>query len=504
MNLSHRFSCLLLVLLCSACVSTVAVEQSEFNPSATVAPQVSRHSDTYIQNLLEEVVRDGRTVGVVVGLLEADGSRRVFSHGSPGAGARALAAESVFEIGSITKVFTGILLADMVRRGEVELSDPVSQYLPASVRVPSRDGREITLLDLATHRSGLPKMPQGLVDDDYARYTIQHFYDFVSSYELPRGVNESYEYSNVGMALLGRALELRADKPYEALLRERVLDPLGLEHTAVTLTPALEQRLAYGHNAFGDPAQRWDLPAMIPAGSLRSTVHDMLTFAAANLSAITTDAHDSLRDALRVHRPADEEGYEMALGWEVHRRGDRLFASHSGDTWGYGAFLAIDLSTRRAAVALSNAGSAGVSGLEFHLLHPSIPMRERSVSLPVVAAYRTGGLEAAIDRYRELYEEAHDRWVFDEWALNSVGYWLLARGVTDNAVDLFALNVDRYPDAPNPHGSLGYALLRASRPEEALQNYRRGVAVAEAAGHPDLSAHRANLERVLSELAQPD
>lgn len=480
----------------------VLVSVTSVSASAPLAAQHAFPPDSSIQALLEQTVRDGRTVGIVVGLLEADGSRRVVAHGSPGAGARPLDGESVFEIGSITKVFTGILLADMVRRGEVRLSDPVAWHLPPGVRVPSRNGKEITLLDLATHRSGLAKMPPALEEKDYARYTMEQMYDFLSAYELPRDVGESYEYSNVGMALLGHALALRAGKPYETLLHERILAPLGLEETAITPTPEMERHLARGHTPFWDPAPSWNLPSMISAGSLRSSVHDMLDFAAASLSSDTAAVYLTMRDALRAQRPG-EEGYEMALGWEVYPRGERLFAAHMGDTWGYGAFLALDLSTRRAVVVLTNAGSAGVSGLEFHLLDPSIPLKRRSVALPVVAAYRTGGVDAAIDRYRTLQNTARDRWDFDEWALNSIGYWLLERGAPDDAIAIFALNVAAYPDAPNPHGSLGYAYLRAGCREEALENYQRAVAVAEAANHPDLSSHRANLERVMTQLARP-
>ena len=122
-------------------------------------------------------------------LLDENGTRRVIAHGDPGPGARPLDGESVFEIGSMTKVFTGILLADMVRRGQVELTDPVADLLPRDVRVPERNGKPITLLDLTTHFSGLPMNPTNrarveMHENPYAGYTVSRMYEFLSSYEL--------------------------------------------------------------------------------------------------------------------------------------------------------------------------------------------------------------------------------------------------------------------------------------------------------------------------------
>jgi serine-type D-Ala-D-Ala carboxypeptidase/endopeptidase len=157
-------------------------------------------SDSTVQVMLQQLVNSHGITGIVVGLLDEHGTRRVIAHGSPGSGAPQLDGESVFEIGSMTKVFTGILLADMVRRGEVELADPVADLLPPHVRVPSRNGRAITLLDLTPHFSGLPPMPTNLAPSDrgpFADYTLSHLYEFMSGYELRRDPGDTFEYSNV-------------------------------------------------------------------------------------------------------------------------------------------------------------------------------------------------------------------------------------------------------------------------------------------------------------------
>ncbi len=152
----------------------------------------------------------------------------------------------MFEIGSITKVFTASVLASMVARGEVRLDDPVARYLPPSVKAPTRGGKEITLAHLATHTSGLPRLPPDLQPSDpanpYADCTVDQMYQFLSAYALPRDIGAQYEYSNLGMGLLGPALARRAGKSYEELVIERVLAPLAMSDTRITPTPGMGAR----------------------------------------------------------------------------------------------------------------------------------------------------------------------------------------------------------------------------------------------------------------------
>ncbi|MGC1520781.1 MAG: serine hydrolase, partial [Steroidobacteraceae bacterium] len=164
----------------------------------------------------------------MVGVIDAKG-RRIVAYGSlEKADKRPLDGDTVFEIGSITKVFTSLLLADMVQRGEVKLDDPIAKYLPASAKVPERNGHSITLVDLATHTSALPRMPANFRPKDpanpYADYTDEQLYAFLSSYELIRDVGAKYEYSNLGFGLLGQGLAHRAGTDYETLVETRICD----------------------------------------------------------------------------------------------------------------------------------------------------------------------------------------------------------------------------------------------------------------------------------------
>ena len=160
--------------------------------------------------------------------------------------------------------------------------------------VPSRDGHQITLEDLATHTSGLPRNPANLdaadPDNPYADYTVTQLYDFLASYELTTDPGSHFEYSNVGAALLGHALALRAGIPFEDLVRTRILEPLDMTSTGITLDPATAQRFVDGHDARGNVTSRFDMPVLAGAGALRSSVNDMLKFAAANLDPHGDDA----------------------------------------------------------------------------------------------------------------------------------------------------------------------------------------------------------------------
>jgi CubicO group peptidase (beta-lactamase class C family) len=186
--------------------------------------------------------------------------------------------------------FVGVLLADMALRGEVDLAEPVAHLLPAGARIPSTAGREITLLDLATHTSGLPRMPGNFPGGGgpaaHAKYATDQMLQFLSEYQLPRRPGEQYEYSNF-MSLLGHALALRAEVPYEVLLNDRILQPLDMQETGVSLSSELSSRLTRSRNQRGEVDPYFELPAFVPSGGLKSTVMDLLKFAAANLS------HDS-------------------------------------------------------------------------------------------------------------------------------------------------------------------------------------------------------------------
>ena len=336
---------------------------------ATVSARGSR--DAEILALLKARVDAGRNVGMVVGTIEAGGGTSMAAYGNPGPGSLPLDADSVFEIGSITKVFTAILLADMAERGEVALDDPIRKFLPATTRVPSRAGRSITLLDLSTQTSGLPRLPDNLKPADlrnpYADYTVAQMYEFLSRHELRRDIGAEFEYSNLGVGLLGHVLALRAGMSYEALVKQRILDPLGMTHTAVTLTPWMTEHLAKGHDTKGAVAANWDIPTLAGAGALRSNLTDMLKFARANLET-SGRLQRVMQSTHAVRASAGRPDMSIGMNWILRRVSDQQeIVWHNGGTGGYRTWLGFDKQRRIAAVVLTNSGH-GADDLGFELL----------------------------------------------------------------------------------------------------------------------------------------
>jgi serine-type D-Ala-D-Ala carboxypeptidase/endopeptidase len=325
------------------------------------------------QILVNRIDTQKQGVGIVVGVIDAKG-RRVIAYGSLERGdKRPLDGDTVFEIGSITKVFTALLLADMAQRGEVKLDDPVSKYLPSSAKIPERGDHQITLVDLATHTSGLPRMPANFRPKDpanpYADFTDEQLYSFLSSYELIRDIGVKYEYSNLGFGLLGQGLAHRAGTDYETLVKGRVCDPLDMPSTRITMSPDMERRFAAGHSADLLTVSRWDIPTLAGAGALRSSANDLLKFLAANMGYAKTALAPAMKSMLTVQRPTGQPFLESALGWTVDTRGGDEIIWKNGGTGGYRSFIGYAPRSSVGIVALSNAESeTGVDDLGLHLL----------------------------------------------------------------------------------------------------------------------------------------
>lgn len=357
--------------------------------AASTGAAQSSPPDSAVQRWITERVANGYATGIVVG--RRDGGRdRVVAAGGAQRDGRPVGAESFFEIGSITKVFTNILLADMVLKGEVALEDPVQKFLPAGVTMPSRNGKAITLLDLATASSGLPSLGNNMTPKDvrnpYADYTVQQLYDFLSAHTLRRDPGERYEYSNVGMGLLGHVLGLRAGKPYEVLLRERVLEPLGMRETFIAMPNDKVARFAVPHDADLEEAFPWDLPTLAGAGALRSTTRDMLKFADAVTHRDRGPLGKAIAFSIEPRRPTTIPNMRIALGWHVREANGRTVVWHNGGTGGFRTFFGFDPATGVHSMVWSNTSNS-VDDLGLHLIDSTVPLQrtppQPNVEVPV-------------------------------------------------------------------------------------------------------------------------
>jgi len=359
-----------------------------------------------MERIVRERVASERSTGIAAGMLLPGGRMHVVACGDAGQG-RPLDERSLLEIGSITKVFTGTLLAEMAQRGELMLTDPVATLLPPGVSLPTRAGRQITLLDLATQTSGLPRLPANLQPADdanpYADYTVDAMYEFLRSYVLQRDPGAKYEYSNLGVGLLGHVLALRAQACYEELVQQRLLQPLGMTSTAITIPPGMAHRLACGHDGTGSIVAHWDLPTLAGAGALRSSIGDMLRFAEANLG---DDGSPLQRAMAAAHAPRRRIGFGMRIGLSWHILGYRAATTlmHDGGTGGFSSFIGLQPAKGTAAVVLSNSSAETVSDIGLHLIHKRMrlsppPKQRTAITLPA----------AVLERYAGVYEMAGAR-----------------------------------------------------------------------------------------------
>jgi CubicO group peptidase (beta-lactamase class C family) len=384
------------------------------------APVASAPTDSALAALLRERVATARAPGIVVGLVGADGRRRFLADGTARAGAAAPVDErTVFEVGSTTKTFTALALAVLAERGTLRVDEPVEGAYRGAVRVPSRDGAAVTYERLATHRAGLPRLPDDLAPrdmaDPYADYDVARLHAFLARHELARTPGTTVEYSNLGFGLLGDAL-VRAGgaRSYADLLARTVTGPLRLGDTWVDVPAAARARLATGHDQTMEPVPAWHLTdAMAGAGALRSTAADMLAYAAAWLDAAPTagaaprTVRDTLRRAMaaaRAPRAAmpSAPGDSIALAWIVTHAGDdrRPLWWHNGGTGGFRSFVGFDPARRAAVVVLANS-AVSVDDIGLHLLDatrplaaPRVPPRRATVALPAAALDRVAGAYA--------------------------------------------------------------------------------------------------------------
>jgi CubicO group peptidase (beta-lactamase class C family) len=349
--------------------SSYAAAQPPATSDLALPPVNAESMQAVLDRDLEQELRSGvlapqTSSGVTIGVLRS-GVRRVFAYGT----ARP---DSIFEIGSVTKTFTGLMLAQMIEQGKVQLDALVRELLPAGT-VAKPQGREIALLDLVTHHSGLPRMPDNGHPADPnnpgADYHVTDLYAFIGKHGVERPESVGFSYSNVGFGLLGQALANRAGKPYASLLEELITAPLGLKDTVISLTPQQQARFIQGHTADHRDAHAWDVDGLAGTGAIRSTAGDLLTYLDVNLhpdklaskASASSNARTLPKAITLSHevRADVEPEVHIAFAWIVDVSGTYW---HNGETGGYSSFVFFNPSEDYAAVVLVNMSSGNQPG----------------------------------------------------------------------------------------------------------------------------------------------
>lgn len=332
----------------------------------------------------------GKPGGVSVAWVEPDGvaffSAGKFSATDP----RPITPDMQFEIGSVTKVFTALLLAESERAGKVSRHDPVAKYLLPAGDPDAAKLEKITLLALATHSAGLPVWPSNfqLPTTPNPLATVTRA-DLVAMLRIDGPIapaGRAVTYSNFGVALLGEALAAAWGKPYAEVLRERVLTPLGLAHTIVALPgtrPAAE--LAPGH-AGGKPKENWELDGYAAAGAMRSSARDLAKFLQAALGGDTAPLAAAFRETTARQRANEGMGGAVGLNWMLTEDKDRPVIWHNGGTGGYRSFVGFSPATQAGVAVLVN-DDASPDSAGFSMLGAKAP-RPTAEPIANAAAYR--------------------------------------------------------------------------------------------------------------------
>ena len=342
--------------------------------ASAVTPQVI---DELAAPYVESEVVVGMTVGVIQGeRVVVRGYGQLSEEDS-----RTPDGRTVYEIGSVSKVFTGVLLADAVIQGRVSLVTPVEDLLPPRVKMNRRhESLPIRLWHLATHTSGLPYIPGNLKpadpSDPFADYTGKQLAAFLADFQPRKRPGEEIVYSNLAVGLLGDLLARERKADYQSLLRQRITAPLGMNDTRIELDESQQERLAPPHAAGGAPNSNWTFSRLAGCGAIRSTVDDLILFTQAHLDRREDDLGRALDLAWMVHqRPIQEGEFAMGLGWHVAHDGSTRW--HNGETGGYRAAVFVNRGLGVAAIVLTNTASEEVDLLAGQLLRVAAGATEK-------------------------------------------------------------------------------------------------------------------------------
>jgi CubicO group peptidase (beta-lactamase class C family) len=315
--------------------------------------------DLLVERSVRPYIQKGNTCGLVLAVIHK-GNLRKYCYGWINKKQKQLpdVEHTIFEIGSVTKTFTSLLLAQEVLAARMKLNDPINLYLPDSIPALGLQGKPITLQDLANHTSGFPRLPanifNGKVDpkDPYKHYLADSLYSFLMHYHSPVIPGTVFSYSNYGAGVLGTILERRLHNSFEQLILSNICKPIDMNHTSVTLNDEDQRNFAQGYNETGEATAPWDLASLKGSGAIRSTLNDMIKYARAQMG-----SKGPLHKAIALsHQPTfTGAAQSMGLGWRINQNSQHTYLHHSGGTGGFRSFIGFDPGRQTAIVILSNA-----------------------------------------------------------------------------------------------------------------------------------------------------
>ncbi|WP_084528818.1 serine hydrolase [Pedobacter caeni] len=348
-----------------------AVITSKSVPAAT-SNKLSTVLDKQVDSIARRYIQKSNTVGLSIGVLK-DGQMKTYGYGETSKGSSKLPdANTIFEIGSITKTFTATILAHYINEGKISLIDPIIKYLPDSLSANS-ELHKITILNLSNHTSGLPTIPGNFANkmnpaNPYIHYDERLLFAGLRTCKLTTAPGTVYAYSNLATGLLGVILERISGKTYEQLVKKLITVPLHMHNTSQRLTPQQNKQFVKVYDADGDEIQPWDFNALAGCGSLRSTVNDLLLYAKANIKSDYVPLSNSFT---LTHKVTYSKDPVVCLGWHLFQEDGASYYWHNGGTGGSRSYLILNTEKKIAVVVLSNS-NVGVDDIGISILRKII------------------------------------------------------------------------------------------------------------------------------------
>lgn len=353
--------------------------------SHSAKAQPSQALEDLVARIVQPYLEEDNTHQLQVGIIERGYTYHYSFMGNKQADIKKADSTALFGIGSVTKTFTTALLAAMIDEKIVKLDDSITKYLPDSVVTANNKLQKITIEQLATHTSGLPKMPRNLPmkmknkENPYAYYELQDAYEYLMSYKpmmdkkrtktLKSG-NKVFVYSHFGMGLLGHLLENAASKTFNELLAQYIFEPLGLKDTGFLGVLPSRENILEGYDFAGNPRPRQHYASLGGSEGLYASLRDLVQFTKANMK--PTSEYTFLADCFNIKKETDDKKVYAGLGWFIIERGKHkkipLIYTHSGKTGGFSSYVAFIEATQTAVIVLSNSTNKvdeyGISILE--------------------------------------------------------------------------------------------------------------------------------------------
>jgi D-alanyl-D-alanine-carboxypeptidase/D-alanyl-D-alanine-endopeptidase len=446
--------------------------------SATLAHAQKPKLPEDVRMSVEKRIDLGQNPSIVVGLIK-DGRIAYYAFGKTAKSGSKADEHSIYEIGSISKTFTGILLADQIIKGKMKADNPVQLYLPSSVVMPRYEGVNITLGQLSDHTSSLTRLPTNFTPanalDPYADYSVAMMYDYLSTHTLRRPVGSEYEYSNIAVGLLGHVLGLHTGMSYEELMRVVITNPLGMNATVIKADDNMKKHLAIGH-ANGVEVPNWDLGAIPGAGGIRSSLRDMMVYVKANMAYDESALSKAMQLSHQSRHTKVGGGTGVGLGWHITPGGTGNLIWHNGGTGGYRTFAGFDKGANLGVVVMTNSDQS-VDDIGMHLLDASLPLEpvSPSIALRLREVIDTDGPGGLYEKFKTI--KSNGEFLINENDINALGYYYLSLRKIKEARELFYINMKEYPESFNVYDSYAESLMEDGQLDSAKYYYHKSLEI---------------------------